>query len=51
MKSDSTRRNDILDAVVRLNVETGRPISSGLVERFLSRAYSSVPIPRRPSAM
>ena len=44
MISDSTRRNDILDAVVRLNVETGRPISSGLVERFLSRAYSSATI-------
>jgi heat-inducible transcriptional repressor len=38
------RSLDILDAVVRLNVETGRPVSSGLVERFLQRRVSSATI-------
>jgi heat-inducible transcriptional repressor len=40
----STRAVEILDAVVQLNIETGRPVSSGLVERFLQRAVSSATI-------
>jgi heat-inducible transcriptional repressor len=35
---------EILDAIVRLHIETGRPVSSGLVERFLQRTYSSATI-------
>ena len=34
----------ILDAVVRLNLETGRAVSSGLVERGLQRAVSSATV-------
>ena len=43
MKND-TRAWEILDAVVHLNIETGRPVSSGLVERLLRKAYSSATI-------
>lgn len=42
-KLDS-RSLDVLDAIVRLNIETGRPVSSGLVERFLQRRVSSATI-------
>jgi len=38
------RSLDILDAIVRLNVETGRAVSSGLVERSLQRQVSSATI-------
>ncbi len=41
MKTIDTRSLEILDAVVRLNIETGRAVSSGLVERFLTTAVSS----------
>jgi heat-inducible transcriptional repressor len=34
----------ILNAIVRLNLETGRPVSSGLVERGLQRAVSSATV-------
>ena len=44
MKTNVLRHNEILEAVVRLNIETGRPVSSSLVERFLNRAYSSATI-------
>ncbi|MFO7653825.1 MAG: heat-inducible transcriptional repressor HrcA [Candidatus Krumholzibacteriia bacterium] len=44
MKSTDTRSQEILDAVVRLNVETGRPVSSGLVARALGRRYSSATV-------
>jgi len=40
----SPRDLEVLDAVVQLNIETGRPVSSGLVERFLQRAMSSATI-------
>jgi len=39
-----SRDIEILDAVVRLNIETGRPVSSDLVARMLQRAYSSAAI-------
>ena len=39
-----SRSQTILDAVVRLNIETGRPVSSGLVERSLNRGLSSATI-------
>ncbi|RKZ18145.1 hypothetical protein DRQ50_04295 [bacterium] len=38
------RSREILEAVVRLNVETGRPVSSGLVERSLGSPVSSATI-------
>ncbi len=38
------RSREILEAVVRLNIETGRPVSSGLVERGLQRSVSSATI-------
>jgi heat-inducible transcriptional repressor len=38
------RAMEVLDAIVRLNIETGRPVSSGLVERSLQRALSSATI-------
>ncbi len=38
------RSLDVLDAIVRLNIETGRPVSSGLVERSLQRRVSSATI-------
>ncbi len=44
MKQNTPRAREILDAVVRLNIETGRPVSSGLVERLLRKAYSSATI-------
>ena len=44
MKTNALRHKEILEAVVRLNIETGRPVSSSLVERFLNRAYSSATI-------
>ncbi len=34
----------VLTAIVRLNLETGRPVSSGLVERSLQRAVSSATV-------
>jgi heat-inducible transcriptional repressor len=40
----SPRDLEVLEAVVQLNIETGRPVSSGLVERFLQRAVSSATI-------
>ncbi|MBU8870811.1 MAG: heat-inducible transcriptional repressor HrcA [Gemmatimonadales bacterium] len=44
MKDLGSRSLEILDAVVRLNIETGRPVSSGLVERSLNRGISSATI-------
>ncbi len=40
----SQRHRDILEAIVRLNIETGRAISSGLVERYMQRSVSSATI-------
>ncbi len=39
-----TRAQQVLDAVVRLNIETGRPVSSALVERYLQRPCSAATI-------
>jgi heat-inducible transcriptional repressor len=39
-----SRSLDILDAIVRLNIETGRAVSSGLVERYMQRRVSSATI-------
>ncbi len=39
-----SRSTEILEAVVRLHSETGRPVSSGLVERYLPAAPSSATI-------
>lgn len=44
MEQNDTRSLEILDAVVRLNIETGRAVSSGLVERYLKRSVSSATI-------
>ncbi len=44
MKTLDLRALEILDAVVRLNIETGRPVSSGLVERYLTTGVSSATI-------
>lgn len=44
MLKNLERADEILDAVVRLNIETGRPVSSSLVERSLRRAYSAATI-------
>ncbi len=44
MTTNPQRSWEILDAVVRLHVETGRPVSSGLVERYLRGVYSSATI-------
>ena len=44
MNDLGSRSREILDAVVRLNIETGRPVSSGLVERSLNRNISSATI-------
>ncbi len=41
MKTIDTRSLEILDAVVRLNIETGRAVSSGLVERYLTTTMRS----------
>ena len=38
------RATAILTAIVRLNLETGRPVSSGLVERGMQRAVSSATV-------
>lgn len=38
------RSRDILEAVVKLNIETGRPVASGLVERAVGRRVSSATI-------
>ncbi len=38
------RSRTILEEVVRLNIETGRPVSSGLVERSVHRRVSSATI-------
>ncbi len=38
------RERDILEAIVGLNIETGRAVSSGLVERFMQRSVSSATI-------
>ena len=37
-------RDEILDAVVRLNIETGRPVSSGLVARARRGLYSAATV-------
>lgn len=44
MATNWQRDDEILDAVVRLNIETGRPVSSGLVERYLDRSCSAATI-------
>ena len=44
MNRNQERADEILDAVVRLNIETGRPVSSGLVARDLQGAYSAATI-------
>ncbi|HOX25071.1 MAG TPA: hypothetical protein PLL30_04855 [Candidatus Krumholzibacteria bacterium] len=44
MIRNEARADAILDAVVRLNIETGRPVSSGLVSRYLRRAYSAATV-------
>ncbi|MFT5233421.1 MAG: heat-inducible transcriptional repressor [Candidatus Krumholzibacteriia bacterium] len=38
------RNREILEAIVRMNIETGRAVSSGLVERYMQRAVSSATI-------
>jgi heat-inducible transcriptional repressor len=40
----NSRAQQVLDAVVRLHIETGRPVSSALVERYLQREFSSATI-------
>jgi heat-inducible transcriptional repressor len=44
MKPPDSRVFEILDAVVRLNIETGRPVSSSLVSRSLQGAFSPATI-------
>lgn len=44
MHRTETREWEILDAVVHLHIETGRPVSSGLVARLIRRAYSPATI-------
>jgi len=44
MRTLNSRTLEILDAVVRLNIETGRPVSSALVERLMSGPVSSATI-------
>jgi heat-inducible transcriptional repressor len=44
MPSKSRRQWEVLEAVVRLYIETGRPVSSGLVTRDMRRAYSSATV-------
>lgn len=44
MTTNQTRADEILEAVVRLNIETGRPVSSDLVARYLRRACSSATV-------
>ncbi len=40
----SPRSRDILEAIVRLNIETGRAVSSGLIQRYVQRSVSSATI-------
>ncbi len=44
MKTINARSLEILDAVVRLNIETGRAVSSGLVSRLINSSVSSATI-------
>lgn len=44
MKTINSRSLEILDAVVRLNIETGRAVSSGLVARLMTTAVSPATI-------
>jgi len=44
MNTLNSRSLEILDAIVRLNIETGRPVSSALVQRLLSGSVSSATI-------
>jgi len=44
MNKTEARKFEVLDAVVRLNIETGRPVSSGLVARLLCGACSPATI-------
>lgn len=44
MVMKQSRADEILDAVVQLNIETGRPVSSDLVARYLRRACSSATV-------
>ncbi len=44
MRTLNNRSLEILEAVVRLNIETGRPVSSALVERLLTGSVSSATI-------
>lgn len=44
MRTLNSRSLEILDAVVRLNIETGHPVSSALVQRLLSGSVSSATI-------
>ena len=44
MTVNQNRADEILEAVVRLHIETGRPVSSGLVARFVQRSYSAATI-------
>lgn len=44
MTVSHNRADEILEAVVRLHIETGRPVSSGLVERYLRRVCSAATI-------
>jgi len=46
-----TRADEILEAVVRLNIETGRPVSSALVEQYLQRACSAATIRNEMKAL
>ena len=41
---NQNRADEILEAVVRLHIETGRPVSSDLVARYLQRACSAATI-------
>ena len=44
MKTINARSLEILDAVVRLNIETGRAVSSGLVARLMTTSVSPATI-------
>jgi heat-inducible transcriptional repressor len=44
MLKNRERADEILDAVVRLNIETGRPVSSALVARSLDRDCSAATV-------
>jgi heat-inducible transcriptional repressor len=47
----TARGRDILEAIVRLHIETGRAVSSGLVERALQRSVSSATIRAEMSSL